>query len=112
MWAIPNTTVTLLESSGVDEWTGLGTESVAASGVSASIIEQTRLVDDPVTGTPRVVRAVTGRVPDGTTVTRSHRVRDEVSSATYAVHSVRQHTNPFYTSDVTLDLVRTDSTDP
>lgn len=112
-WAIPNTTVTIYRGTTIDEYSGdISNETVLASAISASIIEQSRIVDDPNSGTPRVVRLITGRVPDGTDVKNTDRLLDETNSRSYWIRSVRQHENPIYTSDVTLDLVRVDKNDP
>lgn len=95
-----------------DEWSGgRGTETLAAGGVVASIIEQTRNVSDPRTGVPRVVRTVIGRVPDGTPVDERARVVD-AEGRVYAVSAVRQVRNPVWTGDIVLDLVRTDQQAP
>ena len=116
MWVIANTTVRILESTPVPEDNEWGDEtvndSIAASGVSASITEQTRTVLAPSSGRPRVIRDVVGRVPNGTVVTVDSKVYDETNDRTYAVRSVRQHSNPLYTSEIILELVRVDAIDP
>lgn len=95
-----------------DEWSGARTDdSLVAGGVPASIIEQTRTKNDPRTGTPRIIREVTGRVPDGTEIAATSRVVDG-EGRHYAVAAVRQPRNPLWTSDVILDLVRTDQLSP
>lgn len=95
-----------------DEWSGARTDdSLVAGGVPASIIEQTRTRNDPRTGTPRIIREVTGRVPDGTEIAPTSRVVDG-EGRHYAVAAVRQPRNPLWTSDVILDLVRTDQLSP
>lgn len=111
--AMPTTTVTIYApSSDPDEWSGERTgDGAVASGVPASIIEQARTVNDPRTGTPRVVRNVTGRVPDGTPVVPTSRIVDG-ENRTYAVSSVRQARNPMWTGDIVLELFRTDQASP
>jgi hypothetical protein len=111
--AQPTTTVDIYAPAAVpDEWSGArGSETLAAGGVIASIIEQTQNVNDPRTGTPRVVRTVTGRVPDGTPVEPTSRIVDG-EGRTYAVSAVRQVRNPVWTGDIVLNLVRTDQQSP
>ena len=113
MHVIPNTTVTLLRGSGVDEYSGeITNETVAASGLKAAITEQDRVVFDPTTGEPRTIRLITGRVDDGTGARRNDRLYDETKEVYYVIQSVRQHKNPIYTSEEILNLVRVDATDP
>lgn len=94
---------------GVDDWDATVNYSAAGSagGVPASIIEQTRTVQSRTAGTPRVIRQITGRVPNGTVVTVNSKIIDG-EGRTYAVSSVRQPRNPVWISDVILELVRTD----
>jgi hypothetical protein len=112
MWAIPNATVSVLHSSNIDDWDGTSNETISASGVDASIIEQSRLVYDPQSTTHRIIRNVAGRLPSGTSIAARDRIRDEVTGTVYMVVSVRQHQNHYYTSDVTLELRRVDDDDP
>lgn len=113
MWVIPNTNVTVMRGSAVDEYSGAVTSETAyASNVTASITEQSRTVTEPTTGMPRNIRMVTGRVPDGTGIRNNDKIVDNVKGCSYWVVSVRQHTNPYYTSEEILDLKRIDSTDP
>lgn len=109
MIATPNTTVSILRPGGpIDDYTGeVENESVAASGVLASVMEQSRTVFDPASGTPIIVRFTRGRLPSGTDVTTADRVLDERTNFTYTVQSVRQVQSPVHTNDVTVELVRT-----
>lgn len=89
-----------------DEWSGARDgETLIVTGVPASVIEQTRTVNDPRTGTPRVIRQVTGRVPDGTPVAPTSRITD-AEGRRYAVGSVRQVRNPAWVGDVVLEMTR------
>lgn len=113
MWALPTTTVTILRGTSIDEYSGtISNESTVASAVSASIMEQGRTVDDPNSGTPRVIRIVTGRVASTEDVKRNDRLRDEGTNLYYMVTSVRQVQNPIVTMDKVLELMRVDSTNP
>jgi len=113
MWVIPNTTVTVLRSSATDSYSGTVTnETTVASGLSASITEQSRAVDEPITGEPKVIRFVTGRVPDGTGIQQNDKIYDEINNRYFWVISVRQHSNPLYTSEEILDLKRISASNP
>lgn len=107
-WA--TTTVSILGGSATDEFgdTVDGT-TVAASGVPASLIEQSRIVRDPTDPTPRVVRFTTGRLPHGTTVTGDNRIQDETTNTIYIIDSVTKPDNPAWPQDVRVDLRRTTS---
>jgi hypothetical protein len=104
--AMPTTTVTIYAPTSIDEWSGGRTgDAAVASGVPASIIEQARTVNDPRTGTARVIRHLTGRVPDGAPVDPNSRLVD-ARGRVYAVSSVRQLENPLWVGDVVLELTR------
>jgi hypothetical protein len=107
--ALKTTTVDIyMPVTNPDEWSGdTGGYTLDVTGVPASVIEQDRVVNDPRTGTARVVRRVTGRVPDGTSIETTSKVVD-AENRTYAVSSVRQVRNPLWTGDIVLELVRTD----
>ena len=108
MLATPNTTVSILRGGVPDDYSGTVTnESVAASGVLASVMEQSRTVFDPSSGAPGIVRITRGRFPSGTDIRDSDRVLDERTNITYAVRSVYQLQSAVHTNDVTVELVRT-----
>jgi hypothetical protein len=106
--AVATTTLTVLRGTTTD---GYGdeqdTDTPVATGVRASLTEQTRRVttrDDP---TPRIVRYAVGRVTAGTDVTDQDRVRDERTGAVYIVEAVSSMANPAVAADLRLDLRRT-----
>lgn len=108
-WA--TTTISVLGGTGIDEFGDpVDGTTVAASGVPASIIEQSKTVNDPASGTPRVVRSIIGRVPAGTPVTGDNRVRDERTGVTYVVDSTTQPSNPLWVQEIRLDLRETTTT--
>ena len=122
MRAAPNTTVTVLEPGAIDAFTGERTDTPVATGVPAFILERPatrprtgsegRRVDDPATGTPRIVRVVQGRLPDGTPVSRDSILLDERRGHKYAVKSVRQHVFLDPPGDILLELIRITHDDP
>ena len=108
MQAVATTTLAILRGTTTD---GYGdeqdTNTPIATGIPASLIEQSRRVttrDDP---TPRIVRYAVARVPARTDVTDQDRVRDERTGAVYIVDAVSSMTNPAIQVDRRLDLRRT-----
>jgi hypothetical protein len=83
------------------------TNTPVATGIPASLVEQSRRVttrDDP---TPRVVRYAVARVTAGTDITDQDRLVDERTGAVYIVDAVSSMTSPAVASDLRLDLRRT-----
>lgn len=80
--------------------------TVAASGVVASIRERNRLATPPVDGRPQQVTFYVGRVPDGTDVTISDRVKDETTGNVYTVASIGSAASSVRTNDLRLELRR------
>jgi hypothetical protein len=81
-------------------------ETVAATGVVASIVEQTRYTEDPSSDRPRVVRYCIGRMYNGTDIRPGDRVRDEGDSTVYIVDSVTSPQHAAIRPDVRLELRR------
>jgi len=103
-----NTTIAVLRGTSTD---GYGdetdTDTPVATGIPASLIEQTRRVttrDDP---TPRIVRYAVGRVTAGTDVTDQDRIRDERTGDIYIVDAVSAMNSAAVAADLRLDLRRT-----
>jgi hypothetical protein len=108
MQAIATTLLTVLRGTTTD---GYGdeqdTDTAVATGIPASLTEQSRRVttrDDP---TPRIVRYAIARVAAGTDVRDQDRVRDERTGAVYIVDSPSSMANPALAVDLRLDLRRT-----
>ncbi|MDH6448182.1 hypothetical protein M2155_000590 [Streptomyces sp. SAI-119] len=108
MQAIATTTLAILRGTDSDEFGDeRDTDTPIATGVPASLIEQSRRVttrDDP---TPRIVRYTVARVPARTDVLDQDRVRDERTGAIYIVDAVSGMANPVFEVDRRLDLRRT-----
>lgn len=108
MLALATTTISVMRGTTTD---GYGdeadTDTVIATGILASIVEQTRRVstrDDP---TPRTVRYPVGRVTAGTDITDNDRIRDDRTGAVYIVDAVSSMTSAAVAADLRLDLRRT-----
>jgi hypothetical protein len=108
MQAIATTTVSILRGTTTDDYGDeRDTDTPVATGVPASLTEQSRRVttrDDP---TPRIVRYAVARLPARTDVTDQDRIRDERTGAVYIVDAVSGMTNPTFEVDRRLDLRRT-----
>lgn len=93
---------------GVDEW-GYPTESdtvVSAKPVPASITESRQTVATESDPQAVAVHYYTGRVPAGTTITESNRVRDTRSGIIYQVDYVNVPNSVGTPGDIRLDLRR------
>ncbi|MEH0586225.1 hypothetical protein QA942_19895 [Streptomyces sp. B21-106] len=108
MQAIATTKVEILRGTTTDVYGDeQDTDTVIATGVPASLTEQSRRVttrDDPA---PRIVRYAVARVPAGTDVSDQDRLRDERTGTTYIVDAVSSMANPASVPDIRLDLRRT-----
>lgn len=108
MQAIATTRLTVLRGTTTDAFGDeVDTNAPVATGIPASLTEQTRRVttrDDP---TPRIVRSAIARVAPGTDVTDQDRVRDERTGAVYIVDAVSSMSSPALAVDLRLDLRRT-----
>jgi hypothetical protein len=104
------TTVTVYRGTNTDEY---GDEqdnnTVAATGLAASIIEQTRFTQDPSSMTPRVVRYVTGRVYANADVRPGDRIHDERTGDSYILDSVTRSQHGAIQPDLRLELRRVTS---
>lgn len=108
MLALATTTLSVFRGTTTDVY---GDEQDAdtpvATGIRASLTEQSRRVttrDDP---TPRIVRYAVARVTAGTDIQDQDRLRDERTGAVYIVDAVSSMANPAVASDIRLDLRRT-----
>lgn len=104
------TRVSIYRGSTTDEYADDVDDNSApiASGVLASIVEQSRRVFLPVENRMTVVMNATGRVKSGTDITEGDRVKDEKTDRFYYVEGV---SNPQVTrglSDIRLTLKAVD----
>lgn len=108
MQAIATTQVEILRGTTTDEFGDeKDTNTPIASGIPASLVEQTRRVTTRENPTPRIVRYAVARVPANTDVTDQDRVRDQRTGAIYIVEAVSAMDTPALTVDRRLDLRRT-----
>lgn len=108
MQVIATTKVSILRGTTTDAYGDeQDTDTPIATGIPASLIEQSRRVTTRDNPTPRIVRYAVARVPARTDVTDQDRVLDERTGATYIVDAVSGMDNPAIEVDRRLDLRRT-----
>ena len=105
---LATTTVSILGGAGEDAF-GDETDgtTVLAAGVPASLIESTRTASEPVSGIKRIVRTHVCRLPPGTAVDETNRIKDERTGEIYIVVSVTRNSNPVVAQPLRADLKRT-----
>jgi len=107
MYIIATTTASILRGSSVDTYgDSTDTNAVVATGIIASIRETSRLVTDPSTQEPRIVRLTQATLPSGTDVRDTDNIRDDTYGVTYQIQSVTQNRAPGFTPDLELELKR------
>jgi hypothetical protein len=107
MIATPTTTVTIIGGvSESDYGDVLDSDEAATAGIPASIIEGRQVVATESDPQARIIRYYTGRLPHGTVINKSQRIRDDRTSAVYLVDNVTVPANPIIPQDVRLDLRR------
>jgi hypothetical protein len=105
--AIPTTTVTILGGNTSSDYGDvLDSDTPAGAGIPASIIEGRQVVSTESDPQARVIRYYTGRLPAGTAVDDSQRIRDERTGDLYSIDNVTRPANPIIPQDVRLDLRR------
>jgi hypothetical protein len=108
MLARATTTLTVLRGTTTDAFGDeQDTDTAVATGIPASLTEQTRRVttrDDP---TPRIIRYAVGRVTAGTDITDQDRVKDEQTNQVFIVEAVSSMNSAAVAADLRLDLRRT-----
>jgi hypothetical protein len=108
MQAIATTRISILRGTTTDAYGDeQDTNTPIATGVPASLIEQSRRVTSRDNPTPRIVRYAVARVPARTDITDQDRVLDERTGATYIVDAVSAMANPAMQVDRRVDLRRT-----
>ena len=108
MIAVPNTTVSILGGDVPDSDFGdvLDSDTPATTGIPASIIEGRQVVATESDPQARIIRYYTGRLPAGTVVDDTQRIKDETTNDIYVIDNVTVPNNPVIPSDVRLDLRR------
>lgn len=107
MIAIPNTTITILGGNTESDYGDvLDSDTPAGSGIPASIVEGRQVIGTEHDQQARIIRYYTGRVPNGTVIDDTNRIRDERTGETYVIDNVTPPKNAAIPQDVRLDLRR------
>lgn len=102
-----NTTVSILRGTTTDAFGDpADTATAVATGVTASIIQQRKIVTTPVDGTVRQVRFYTGRLPANTDIRVGDRIKDEKTNHIYMFDASADIGNAVRRNDLVLDLRR------
>jgi hypothetical protein len=105
VYAHATTTVSVLRGSSTDGFGDtVSADTVAASGIPASILEQRRTVYTPADNRVQQVLYYLGRVPGDTDVQLTDRILDEVTGDVYRVDSSSRVGSPVTMNDLRLDL--------
>lgn len=105
---VATTTVSILGGSVTDDFGDeKDTDTVLAAGIPASLMESSRQAQEPVTGTPRIIRTHVCRLSPAVEVTEDNRIKDEQTSEIYIVVSATRNANPIMAQPLRLDLKRT-----
>lgn len=106
---VATTTVSVLGGSSSQDAFGDETDSttVLASQIPASLIESTRTASEPVSGIKRIVRTHICRLPPGTDIDETKRIKDDVTGEIYIIVAVTKNSNPVLTQPLRADLKRT-----
>lgn len=100
-----NTTVTIYRGQAADDWgDNMDQDTIVATGVRASIIEQTVYARPEVTTQPRSFHYAKMRVTYGTDVRVADRIKDEKTNDIWLITSIRARGNPMRRQDVRIDL--------
>lgn len=113
MLALATTTISVLGGSTTDEFGDeVDANTVEQSGIPAQLIEETsitgtsRVVMDPVTGTPKTVRSFICRVTPtlNGSITLAKRIQDDADGAIYAIRNITVPKRAGYSSDMAMNL--------
>lgn len=102
----PNTTVSILRTTTTDAYGYEADDNAtpAASGVLASIIEQTQNTRRPDSDRPSTIRGYACRLPHDTDLRDGDRIKDESDDAVYMVDTITRPANPARAMDWQVEL--------
>lgn len=107
MIAVPNTTITILGGNTNSDFEDvLDSDTPAGSGIPCCIVEGREIVTTESDPQARAIRYYTGRLPNGTEINDTQRIRDEVTGETFVIDHVSRPRNSVIPQDVRLDLRR------
>lgn len=101
----PTTTISVLRGTYQnDAGDTLDSDTAVYTGIPASLMERSRSDIDSTDQAMRVYTYTTCRVPAGTDVLQTDRIKDETSGRIYAIQSVSRLASPVHTPDIRLNL--------
>jgi hypothetical protein len=107
MIAIPTTVVSILGGqTDSDYGDPVDSNTVIATKIPAAIVEGRQVVATESDSQARIIRYYTARLPHGTVIDDSQKIRDEVNGDVYSIDNVTVPQNPIIPQDVRLDLRR------
>jgi hypothetical protein len=99
------TTVTIYRGETTDEYGDpIDANTIVATGVSASILEQTVKAWTEATTLPRAYRWAKMRVTNGTDIQQNDRIYDERTEETWTIVQISNRANPVRGTDLRVDL--------
>lgn len=106
MYAAATTTISILRGDDATDryLDSEPSDSIAHSGVIASIISRSRVISSPDTSEPMTVTSITGRVGSGTDIQYNDRIKDERTGVIYQIMDMGLNQAPYNTPDIVLTL--------
>lgn len=99
------TTVTVYRGESTDEYGDpTDTNTIVATGIPASILEQTVKAWTEVSTLPRAFRWAKMRVTSGTDIRQNDRIYDERTGETWTIVQISNRGNPVRRTDLRVDL--------
>ena len=99
------TTITVYRGESTDEYGDpTDNDNVVASGIPASILEQTVKAWTEVSTLPRSFRWAKMRVTNGTDIRQNDRIYDERTGETWTIVQISARANPVRGTDLRVDL--------
>lgn len=107
MYSRATTTISIYRGQTLDDGWGdvIDNDTVVASGVLASIMEQKIQAFPEVTTQPHNYRYARLRVKKGTDVRTNDRILDERLNQTWTITNISQYQNPVVGQDLRIDLM-------
>lgn len=105
MMSRATTTVTVYRGETVNDWGDpVDSDTIVATGIRASIIEQTVYARSEVTSLPRSFRFAKMRVTPGTDIRQNDRILDEKTGENWTIVQISKRANPTRNQDMRIDL--------
>jgi len=106
MYSRATTKITIYRGESEDEWGDtIDNDTVVATGVLASILEQKIWASPEVSTQPHNYRYARLRVKKGTDIRTNDRVKDERLNQTWLITNISPYQNPVVGQDLRIDLM-------